>query len=326
MATLGTANTPYGAAAANVSCGAVLANASCVAATAKTACGPAPGRSPFRHGAGPSVVVVALALLAVSASPLRAQTLRGWVLRADRTPIPDATVTVIDEDGSVRARTVAGEDGRFRISVPAGERLRLGAEHLGFETWETAPFTLEPDAELEIVIQMQVAPIPLDALEVEARRRRTTQRLADFRRRSEIRAFGGYFMVEEDIARRPAARPSFLPLQFPGMTVAPMAGPFDRWIVMTGDCVATVFVDGVRIDQGNVSVDDYLELDRIAGVEVYPRGMTVPPQYQDALRRDCGTVLYWTKDLEPDDPGGWTTTKIALGVVSFTGLLILLAR
>ena len=285
----------------------------------------AAGRTP--RAPAPAALVVVLALLALSSGPLPAQTLQGWVLRADRTPIPDATVVVRGEDGAVRARTVAGEGGRFEISAPAGEPLRLGAEHLGFEPWETAPFTLEPDARLEVVIQMQVAPIPLEELQVEARRRRTTERLADFRRRSETKAFGGYFMLEEDIARRPAARPSYLPLQFPGMSVAPMAGPFDRWVVTAGDCLATVFVDGVRINQGSVSVDDYLELERIAGVEVYPRGMSAPAQYQDALAPSCGTVLYWTKDLEPDDPGGWSTTKITLGVLSFTGLLILgLAR
>ena len=276
---------------------------------------------------GPGAWFVALALLALSSDPLSAQTLQGWVLRADRTPIPDATVVLRGEDGAVRARTVAGEGGRFQISAPAGEALRLGAEHLGFQPWETAPFTLEPDAEVEVVIQMQVAPIPLEELQVEARRRRTTERLADFRRRSETKAFGGYFLMEEDIARRPAARPSYLPLQFPGMTVLPVAGPFDRWAVMTGDCLATVFVDGVRINQGNASVDDYLEPERIAGVEVYPRGMSAPPQYQNPRAQECGTVLYWTKDLEPDDPGGWSTTKITLGVLSFTGLLILgLAR
>lgn len=282
-------------------------------------------RRPFAPA--PGLFALLLASSALSASSLSAQTIRGWVLRADRTPIPDASVILRNDDGSVQARTVAGENGRFQLSVPAGELLRLGAEHLGFADWETAPFTLEADAELDVVIQMQLSPIPLEELRVEARRRQTTQRLADFRRRSEIKAFGGYFMVEEDLARRPAARPSYLPLQFPGMTVRPMGGAPDRWMVMSGDCPATVFVDGVRINQGSASVDDYVELGRVAGVEVYPRGQSAPPQYQDAQRRECGTVLYWTKDLEPDDPEGWTTMKIALGAVSFAGLLILgLAR
>lgn len=251
------------------------------------------------------------------------QTIRGWVLRADRTPIPDASVQLRVDDGSIQGRTTTGEDGRFELRGQPGEDLRLQAEHLGFAPWETAPFELTADAELDVVIQMQFAPIPLEEVRVEARRRQTTRRLADFERRKKVQAFGGFFLEEDDIARRPASRPSNLVLAAPGMTVRPMGGPFDRWVVMSGDCPATVFVDGVRIEQTRVSVDDYLELDRIAGVEVYPRAMSAPPQYQDALRRECGTVLYWTKDLEPDRPGGWSATKVALGSLGLVGLVML---
>ena len=92
---------------------------------------------------------------------------------------------------------------------------------------------------------------------------------------------------------------------------------------MSGDCPATVYIDGVRIDQLNTPVDDYLELDRIAGVEVYARDLNAPVQYSNT-GPECGSVLYWTKDLVPDDPGGWTATKVVLGSAAITGLLLLL--
>lgn len=278
----------------------------------------------FARGRTPvPTLFVALTTLVGLPSVASAQTIRGWVLRADRSPIADATVLLRASDETVQARTTTAEDGRFELRGDGGEGLRLQAEHLGFATWETAPFDLAADAEREVVIQMQFAPIPLEELRVEARRVQTTRRLADFERRKEIRAFGGFFLEEADIARRPAARPSTLVLEAPGMTVRPAAGPFDRWVVMSGDCPATVYVDGVRIDQLNTPVDDYLELERIAGVEVYARDLNAPMQYSGASP-ECGSVLYWTKDLVPDDLGGWTTAKIVLGSAAITGLVLLL--
>lgn len=285
-----------------------------------------PGR-PDRRVRPKGIGVLLVLLLATGSTPARAQVVRGWVLRADHTPVPDAAVVLRAENDSVVARATADPRGWFELRPRSRGPMRLEASSLGYADWETAMFELAADADVEVLITLQLAPIPLEELQVEAPRRQTTRRLADFERRREIQAFGGHFLVEGDIARRPASRPSNLVLGTPGMTVAGGRGPFDFYTIMSGDCVATVFIDGVRINQELTSVDEYLELPRIAGVEVYPRGMSAPPQYQGARSAECGTVLYWTKDLEPDAPGGWSTTKVVLGVASFTGLLLLtLAR
>jgi hypothetical protein len=274
------------------------------------------------------LVWVILAALSLSPAAAHAQLISGWVLRADRTPIPDATVLLRGEGGDVLARVTTRPDGRFEIHPGAAGRMHLEATHLGYASWETAPFDLAADADLEVLISLQIEPIPLDEVVVEARRRQTTRRLADFEHRKEIQAFGGYFIDEEDIARRPASRPSNLVLGAPGMTVraAPTAGGgrfHDEYLILSHGCPVTVYVDGVRIDQMRVPVDEYLDMDRIAGIEVYPRAMSAPPQYQDARRRECGSVVYWTKDLETDDPGGWNMTKIVLGGAGVTALLLL---
>lgn len=276
----------------------------------------------------PGVALLALTLLPVFATTADAQVISGWVLRADWTPIPDATVLLRREGGDVLAQTTTRPDGRFELTSSEGGRMRLEAIHLGYADWETAPFDLAPQAAVEVMIRLQVEAIPLDEVMVEARRRQTTRHLADFERRKEVQAFGGYFIAEEDIARRPASRPSNLVLDAPGMTVGSVrdGGQYfhDEYVIFTGrGCPATVYVDGVRIDQMTVPVDQYLEMDRIAGVEVYPRAMSAPPQYQDARGSTCGSVLYWTKELERDDPRGWTLTKIVLGGASVTALLIL---
>lgn len=264
-------------------------------------------------------------LAIASSAPVRAhgQVIRGWVVRADGTPVPDVAVLLRDVEAGVLARATAGPNGGFELRPGTAGRMRLEATHLGYADWETADFDLSADADLEVLISLRLEPIPLEEVMVEARRRRTTRRLADFERRKEIQAFGGFFLEEDDIARRPASRPSNLVLAAPGMSVRGGRGAFDEYVILTGDCAATVYVDGVRIDQTRVSVDQYLDLERIAGVEIYPRAMSAPPQYQDALRRECGTVVYWTKELEPDAAGGWSTTKVVLAAVSITGLLFL---
>ena len=277
---------------------------------------------PARRLEATAALLFALLPLSAAFAPAHAQILRGSVVRADRTPIPDVQVVLRSASDSVVARATSGAQGRFVLRPLSGGVMRLEASTLGYADWETAMFELTDDADLEVVITLQFSPIPLEELRVEARRRQTTRRLADFERRRQIKAFGGYFMDEEDIARRPAARPSNLPLQFPGMSVAGGRGAFDLYTIMAGDCVATVYVDGVLVDQRVTSVDEYLQLPRIAGVEVYPRGVSAPVQYQDPMS-NCGTVLFWTKELEPDDPGGWNTTKIVLGTASLAGLLIL---
>lgn len=264
-------------------------------------------------------------LAIASGAPARAhgQIIRGWVVRADGTPVPDVAVLLRGVEDGVLARAAAGPNGAFELRPGTGGRMRLEATHLGYADWETADFDMSADADLEVLISLQLEPIPLEYVMVEVRRRRTTRRLADFERRKAIQAFGGFFLEEEDIVRRPASRPSNLVLAAPGMSVRGGGGAFDEYVILTGDCPATVYVDGVRIDQMRVSVDQYLDLERIAGVEIYPRAMSAPPQYQDALRRECGTVVYWTKELEPDAPGGWSRTKVVLAAVSITGLLFL---
>lgn len=264
-----------------------------------------------------------LAILSTVPAGAHAQLIRGWVLRADRTPIPDATVLLRGEEGDVLARATTRPNGRFELRPGSGGRMHLEATHLGYADWETAPFDLAPDDDLEVMIRLKIEAIPLEEVMVEARRRQTTRRLADFERRKEIRAFGGYFIEEADIARRPASRPSNLVLGAPGMTVRGGGGFHDEYVILSHGCPVTVYVDGARIDQMTVPVDQYLDMDRIAGVEVYPRAMSAPPQYQDARRRECGSVLYWTKDLETDDPDGWNMTKIVLGGASLTALVLL---
>lgn len=65
--------------------------------------------SPWAHGWDPSAVAPVHALAA--------QTLRGTVVRADRTPLPEVDVVIRTETGLVVARATSDSIGRFRLDI-----------------------------------------------------------------------------------------------------------------------------------------------------------------------------------------------------------------
>ena len=66
-------------------------------------------------------------------------------------------------------------------------------------------------------------------------------------------------------------------------------------------------------------MDALIEL--IAGIEMYPRGLTAPVQYQDASNPNCGVVLFWTKGPGIGSSRGWGAKRIAAGLGLLVGLL-----
>ncbi len=86
-----------------------------------------------------------------------------------------------------------------------------------------------------------------------------------------------------------------------------------------GPCVANVFIDGIRTRQTvDHSPDDLLDPSLIAGVELYPRALLAPIQYQ--VNPDCGVVLYWT--ARPEGGESWSLKRIIAGTALLGGLII----
>jgi hypothetical protein len=99
----------------------------------------------------------------------------------------------------------------------------------------------------------------------------------------------------------------------------------DRSVILTGgNCIARTFIDGISVQQSaDHTIDDILSPDLIAGIEVYPRRLSVPPQYQDAIGGDCGAVLFWTKSGEPSQGASWSFRRIAFGLGVLAGIVAL---
>jgi hypothetical protein len=272
-------------------------------------------------------VATLLATLPVAPTALHGQIVRGVVLAAGSgDPIGDAELMLRDPDGALVARAASTPDGRFALRPDRGGTVRLEVSHIGYAGWETADFELGDVAIIEVEVRLGVEAIPLAPVTVVARSRVSLGGVAGFEQRARDPAIDGYFLDEEAIARRPMSTPSNLVLQAPGMSVglASSAASFDRGVIMSGGCVARTFIDGVRVQQGGgASVDDLLTVDRIAGVEIYPRRGGAPIQYSEATPNTCGVVLFWTKPPEANTGLGWGTGRILAGTGLFLGLLTL---
>ncbi len=265
------------------------------------------------------------AVLVAGAPGADAQIVRGVVVGVgDGEPIADAALVLRFENGGLAATAVSSAAGEFVLEVPRSGTVRLEVSHLGYADWGTAPFELVSGAIMDVEVRLGVEAIPLDPITVVAESRMALGGLAGFQERATNPTIGGYFIHEEEIARRRMAIPSNLVLAAPGMSVglASSAAGFERNVIMAGGCVARTYVDGIRVQQGaGASVDDLLTPDRIAGVEMYPRSVGAPLQYTEPGGRGCGVVLFWTKPADLDDDRGRSRSRILLGVGLLVGIL-----
>ena len=281
----------------------------------------AKGRS---HRPQPWTVMLVLAL--AMPAPARAQIIRGQVVGVgDGQPISDATLILRDSDGEVRGAAISREDGRFLLHSDQPALVRLEVRHLGYADWTTANFALSSGEVIDVEVRLGIEAIPLEAITVLAHANTSAGRLAGFEeRRNNPGGSTGFYLTEDDIATRAAATPSSLVLAAPGMSVARAgSGTMDRSVIRSGDCIARTFIDGVRFNQSEShTVDDLLTPDLIAGVEVYPRPLSAPAQYQD-VGSDCGVVLFWTKEPRPSVGSSWTFARVAVGIGVLAGILTL---
>ncbi len=113
--------------------------------------------------------------LALDGGPASAQEVRGQVVeRGSGSPLGGALVTLLSEDGEEAGRTLTGPDGAYRIEAPTGS-YRLRVERIGFATWTSEAFRLEPDEVLTRAVEVPTRAVPLTSLAVEAKGRCRTR-------------------------------------------------------------------------------------------------------------------------------------------------------
>ena len=277
------------------------------------------------------LALCACAILAVAApAPVLAQSIVGKVLDSESSePLVGAEIILLDDAGRPRVRGFSDTGGGFRIETQGAGRYRLRVAHLGHLEYTSTDIRVSRGDVVTVEIRMGMHAIPLDPLTVVAPPSHQSAHLREFNeRRENPGGLGGYYMTRDQVERRPATTATKLLLELPAVRVQPIITEnnpmgLDRSLIVlqgtSGPCVANVFVDGLRARQSvDHSLDDLLDPSLIAGVELYPRALLAPIQYQ--VDPGCGVVLYWT--ARPEGGGGWGLKRIIAGTALLGGLII----
>jgi hypothetical protein len=251
--------------------------------------------------------------------------LRGIVTDEQGNPLPYANVQL---NGG--RRFIANDSGHFAIPVGTG-RVQLLSRRIGYEA---AILDVDAETDTTVRMQLRSVAQILPGQTVEGRREVTSLKLYGFYERMEQAQKGlnfGWYVTPEDLEiRRPVnvtdaiqhfpniqIRPGnaeyTISISSSGSSPTPLTHPRNMRIEDRSGCVLTVFLDGIRIQPSTRAIGHGYKGDRqfmgdlqdeqinaliapgsVAGIEVYTRGLSAPPQYQP-LGGTCGIVLFWTK-------------------------------
>lgn len=232
-------------------------------------------------------------------------TLAGTVVSEDSTPLAEARIRIAGT-----GMVLSGKDGRFRLTgVSHGDHV-LEVRLLGYRK-VLQPVKIRAGETLYVRVVLTLAPVPLEAVEIEAE----PALLPAMRGFEERRAEGnGHFFNRQEIARMQPRVFTDVLRRVPGVLFQPTPGAFgpnemvrmDRTIGIAGarGCPVLFYVNGTPFPATrDVSINEYVVPEDIIAIEVYNGSSQVPPQFQsNLLNARCGVIVIWTRVGNEDDP------------------------
>jgi hypothetical protein len=218
--------------------------------------------------------------------------LSGNVLNESGRPVSDAIVQIWNT--GVTATT--DEMGRFDLAaLPVGTHT-LEVRRIGF-----VPHAVPVDLTAQSPTTMQVTlakPVRLlDAVRVTGRTV-YSRRLEEIAQRQR-RGFG-HVIMRDELERSAAIRVSDVLRRVPGIRIIPSGASnivsFSRSLGISGPCLPTVYLDGMRMGQQE-DIDFLAMPTTLEAIEVYPSSIGAPIEYSGG----CGSILLWTR-TEPRIP------------------------
>ena len=254
--------------------------------------------------------VIALAPADTTADSLTSITVRRWqgasrltgtVRNAGGAPVAGANVIV----WGTEQRVATNERGTFAFDSLPGGTQTVEVRLIGYEPVRRV-VQLTPGQPASVDLELANRVVVLE--EVNVRGELVYGRnLADFERRRRM-GVSNYFPGPEEIERRPLSPLTRLLQGMPGVWVICPRYSGGCLVRMRGspsfygatDCTPDLWIDGRRDMIGDF---DILWSDEIAGIEIYPRGTSVPMEFYAAKR--CGAVVVTTRPRPtklPDPP------------------------
>ncbi|HZD05766.1 MAG TPA: carboxypeptidase regulatory-like domain-containing protein [Longimicrobiales bacterium] len=249
-----------------------------------------------RREALPLTLVAGLFL---AIAPLEAQQVRGVVIdRLTNQRVMGASVMLVDTTFRVVAGSAANQTGAFRVVAENPGSYFVLVEALGYRPTMDGILDLGEGGSISVEIYLEPKAIELDSIKVAAERVETFRVLEDAGFNERSRQPFGYFITPEEIRRRNPRYFFELFRNTPGVRVS-AAGLMGTMVEFTvgsirgPTCEPRVFVDGVRVNV-ETGLEAALEVDQIAGVEIYSRPSQVPLQWGGSDSA-CGVLLFWTR-------------------------------
>lgn len=220
---------------------------------------------------------------AIVAAPM----VTGSVRDASGQPLAGARVRLWGS--STETRT--DNDGEFRFGTSAAGTQLVDVRMIGFVPTRRV-VDVSPATGARVDFTMSDFPTEIDTVRVLTAAARRPGNLAAFEHRRSL-GHGTFLDADQVEIRRPLVFTDLL-RGIPGVTIRTV-DMMTRAVQMRAangtSCVPALVVDGMRLPLDDMNVDDVIPADLVKAVEVYPRRIQAPPEYQTM---DCGSVVVWT--------------------------------
>lgn len=221
--------------------------------------------------------------------------LAGLILDTLGAPVAFAQISVID----AAARTVADEDGHFRLADLAGTSFKFAVRRVGYNP---VYFDLAIPSGLTVEVRIRMRPSVRTLATVEIDEIREPLRRIGFYERMKLGH--GYFITPEMLAAIKPIRASDALASTPNVMVD-RRGNRTRIMGANYRCEYSLIVDRVRVGEPGsrvrtTSPDDVVSGTDLYAIEVYPANRGIPAQFLGLSHEDgCGTIVVWTKGIVP---------------------------
>lgn len=218
-------------------------------------------------------------------------------------PIVGARVVVVGGRS-----VVTGQDGRFRLTLRAGEPNLVRVQRLGYQMLELKVDDVVAGEVIDLgsgFLLLEPLPVMLPPTEVVAPAARTFLDLVGFNERKSDGL--GEFLEREHIEEWQPRVITDLLRRLPGVRITPNRGRGARSRPLTGldtrsyivtlrnGCEPTLYFDGSYVGGAQaLDIDVLIPANHVEGIELYRTPGEVPSMFRTS-GHDCGVIAFWTR-------------------------------